>query len=177
MSKVPIPHGPYDLNARLSAPRRGQPAVVPVECYERERKRAAAAEQRIAALEAELAAANEREAALAAALEETDAAFEKFAAHHGPCCHVHNSTDETVLGECCLCDIDRDARQRGDYAPILARVRREAKREELNGLPGDASAHLLFSDGLYAQGWNAYRGRVVDALAALDAEEKGEQNG
>jgi len=27
---------PYDLNARMNAPRRGQPAVVPVECYERE---------------------------------------------------------------------------------------------------------------------------------------------
>lgn len=60
MSKVPIPYGPYDLNARLSAPLRGRLAVVPAECYERERNRAASAEKRIAALEAELARANSR---------------------------------------------------------------------------------------------------------------------
>lgn len=60
MSRVPIPPGPYDLNARLSAPRRGQPAVVPAECYEWERNRAIEARARIAALEAELARANSR---------------------------------------------------------------------------------------------------------------------
>lgn len=52
MSRVPIPPGPYDLSARLSAPLRGRRAVVPAECYELERNRATEARGRIAALEA-----------------------------------------------------------------------------------------------------------------------------
>lgn len=158
------------------------PSVVPIGCYEFERDRAARAE-------AELTAAREREAALAAALEETDAAFEKFAAHHGPCCHVHNSTDETALGECCLCDIDRDARQRGDYAPILARVRREAKREDLRKVKTAAiecikvmlfessGRHDRVSRDSYCEGVNDVIADIDAALAALDAEEKEAQNG
>lgn len=51
-----------------------------------------------------------------------------------------------------------------------ARMKREGKREALEALPPEAASHLLFPTGLYAQGWNAYRDRVVAALNALEKE-------
>lgn len=72
-----------------------------------------------------LAAQQKREAEQAAlveqlrrVLEATDKAFERFAEYHGSCCDTHNSTDETVPGECEPCDIDRGARRHGDYAAL-----------------------------------------------------------
>lgn len=189
MSKVPIPHGPYDLNARLSAPRRGQPAVVPVECYERERKRAAAAEQRIAALEAELAAAHEREAALAAVLERrTWKPIDSVPRDIGVLLRTTEPTVEIGF-------FGRVSTEGGEYedfcivgqrggtnlgrltvthwmpipyemtlepTPILARVRREAKREALR--------EWRAKFGHYTPGENTILDEMDAALAALEQE-------
>lgn len=87
----------------------------------------------LAAAKEEVATLTRQRDELAAVVEKTDKAFERFAAHHGSCCDVHNTTDETAPGECELCDIDRGARRHGGPSAILnaalAKARREGKAE------------------------------------------------
>lgn len=105
----------------------------------------------------ELAAAKEREAALAAALERI----------------VTHSRDADCGDHCSnFCMYCQGRAALSDSSPILARVRRQAKLEALEGLPKEAVSHLLISDGLYAQGWNAYRALVVSAIAQLRQEDE-----
>lgn len=112
--------------------------------------------------------------ALVAAKEKTDEAFERFAAHHGPCCHEHNSSDETAPGECSLCDIDRAARKYEDFAAILtardARMKREGALEALRGLPRD---EVCLFDNTHPNGGTMQLDIVhyADVLAAIAALE------
>jgi DNA repair exonuclease SbcCD ATPase subunit len=109
----------------------------------------------------DLAAAREREAALAAAL---DIARQEIEA-----CR------QDVAGTYAEARFAGVLAELSDPAPILARVRREAKREAMRGLPGYRFSDTGHDDDKYAL-WNGYVNQVRAALAALDAE-KGEQNG
>lgn len=151
-------------------------------------------EAAITSLEAELAAAREREAALAAALKKardlaaTAASYEVDAA-----LSTEEGTD--VFGSAGIARkslakraknawAEFDAITSADPAPILARVRREAKREDLRKVKAAAEEcikvmlfessgrHDRVSRDSYCEGVQDVIADIDAALAALDAEEK-----
>lgn len=182
MSKPTIPPGPYDLSARMSAPRRGQPAVVPVVCYERERNRAVVAEQRIAELEAE------RDVLAARGYEDAKSIIWSVMMFwignkgHHVLRLVENgiwSADKAaeVLRVLLhgtpveLPDVVADAVYCGDVDALAARderMKREGALEALRELP--PRHERRFGSLEYIRGWDAYREFVDAAIAALEEE-------
>jgi uncharacterized small protein (DUF1192 family) len=141
-------------------------------------------ERRIAALKAELAAAKEREAALAAALKkardlagtascyEVDAALSTEAGSDvfGSPGIASKSLVRRAKNAWAKFDAVIDA----DPAAILAAVRREARREALEGLKAKSTPAMFDVAGVWME--VVLADDLDAALAALDAEEE-KQNG
>jgi hypothetical protein len=117
------------------------------------------------ALRAELAASKGREAALAAAIQPFAEFGNRMLADDDYTYMQDRVTD--WLG---VSDFKNALTAYACAAPILARVRRDAKREALEALPGYRFSDTGHDDDCYGP-WNAYADAVRKALAALDAEE------